>query len=94
MSRDVGHSRLVSQIYAEAALSPVLAEVVRGRLSALRAKIAVLVPQGRSGDAEQISEAFAAIMIGYSNQLAVRGDLDPAPFAAALMAIFRDRSPE
>lgn len=92
MSRDVGHSRLVSQIYAEAAISPVLAAVVRDQLSALRTKIAALVPRGHSGDAEQISEAFVAIMVGYSEQLAVRGDLDQTPFTAALMAILRDPS--
>ena len=30
-----------------------------------------------------------AICSGYSEQLAVRGDLDPAPFAKALMAILK-----
>lgn len=35
----------------------------------------------------QIAEAFVAVLVGYSQQLAVRGDLDPSPFATALMAI-------
>lgn len=90
LSNEVGHARLVAQIYAEAALNPALAAVVREQLATLRERIAGLVPDGHSGDPQQIGEAFVAVMVGYSEQLAVRGDLDPAPFTAALMTIVRD----
>jgi AcrR family transcriptional regulator len=87
LSRTKGHARLTAQVYAEAALSPALAAVVEQQLSALRAAVAELVPADGSGDAEQIAEAFVAVCSGYSQQLAVRGDLDPAPFTRALLAI-------
>jgi TetR/AcrR family transcriptional regulator, transcriptional repressor of aconitase len=87
MSRETGHARLIAQIYAEAALSPTLAEVVRDQLHALRTAIAQLIPDSHPGDSAHIAEAFVSVCIGYSEQLAVRGDLDPAPFSEALMAI-------
>ncbi|MFD6284792.1 TetR/AcrR family transcriptional regulator [Streptomyces sp. NPDC060205] len=86
-ARESGHARLVAQIYAEAAVSPQLAVVVRQQLAAMREAVAELVPEGRKQDAEQIAEGFVAVCLSYSQQLAIRGDLDPAPFAAALMAI-------
>ena len=88
-ARDADHARLVAQIYAEAAVSPTLAVVVQRQLSALRAAIADLVPTRRREHAEQIAEAFVALSSSYSQQLAIRGDLDPAPFTAALMAIVK-----
>ena len=87
MTRDHGHARLVAQIYAEAAISPELAAVVGAQLAALRAAVAGLVPRRRQRDAAAIAEAFVALGAGYSQQLAVRGDVDPAPFTAAVMAI-------
>lgn len=87
LAREKGHARLVAQIYAEAALSPALAAVVQQQLAALRAAVAALIPAAQAAEAEAIAEAFAAVCIGYSEQLAVRGDLDPAPFTRALMAI-------
>jgi AcrR family transcriptional regulator len=84
-----GHARLVAQVYAEAALSPALAAVVQQQLAALRDAVVDLVPADRSGDAEQIAEAFVALCSGYGQQLAVRGDLDPAPFVRALTAIVK-----
>ncbi|HEY0814539.1 MAG TPA: TetR/AcrR family transcriptional regulator [Pseudonocardia sp.] len=87
LARDKGHARLNAQIYAEAALSPALAAVVRQQLAGLRAAVADLLTDDRPGDAAQIAEAFVALCSGYSDQLAVRGDLDPAPFTDALMAI-------
>jgi AcrR family transcriptional regulator len=87
LAREEGHARLVAQIYAEAALSPPLAAIVQRQLSAMRAAVASLIPAGRAARADEISEAFVAVCIGYSEQLAVRGDLDPAPFTRALMAI-------
>ena len=90
LAREKGHARLVAQIYAEAALSPALAEIVQQQLSAMRAAVADLITDDcPNGDAGQIAEAFVAICSGYSEQLAVRGDLDPAPFARALMAILK-----
>jgi TetR/AcrR family transcriptional regulator, transcriptional repressor of aconitase len=89
LEREAGHARLVAQIYAEAAVSPPLATVVRQQLATMRAAVAELVPDHRRRDAEQIAEAFVALCSSYSQQLAIRGDLDPAPFTAALMAIIK-----
>lgn len=86
-ARDTDHARLVAQIYAEAAVSPPLAAIVQGQLTAMRAAVAELVPDARRQDAEPIAEAFVALCSSYSQQLAIRGDVDPAPFATALMAI-------
>jgi AcrR family transcriptional regulator len=87
LARTRGHAALTAQVYAEAAMSPALATLVQAQLATLRAAVAGLVPAERSDDAEPIAEAFVALCSGYSQQLAVRGDLDPAPFARALMAI-------
>jgi AcrR family transcriptional regulator len=87
MSQETGHARLVAQIYAEAALSPALAKVVRAQLNELRTAIAELIPDTHPGDPAQIAEAFVAVLVGYNEQLAVRGDVGSEPFSAALMAI-------
>jgi AcrR family transcriptional regulator len=87
LARDKGHARLVAQIYAEAALSPALAAIVAQQLAAMRAAVAELIADRSPNDVDQITEAFVTICSGYSQQLAVRGDLDPAPFTRALMAI-------
>jgi AcrR family transcriptional regulator len=87
LARETGHARLVAQIYAEAAVSPTLAAVVQEQLAAMRAAIVDLLPDDQNGDAGQIAEAFVAVCSAYREQLAVRGDLDPAPFTRALMAI-------
>ncbi|WP_067669157.1 TetR/AcrR family transcriptional regulator [Nocardia miyunensis] len=87
LARETDHARLVAQIYAEAAVSPPLAAVVRQQLAAMRAAVAELVPERRRRDAGQIAEAFVALCSSYNQQLAVRGDVDHAPFTAALMAI-------
>lgn len=89
LARHQGHARLVAQIYAEAALSPALATIVAQQISAMRDAVVDLLP-GRSDDqSEEIAEAFVAVCAAYSQQLAVRGDVDPAPFARALMSIVR-----
>ena len=88
-ARENHHAQLVAQIYAEAAVSPPLAAVVQRQLSAMRAAIAELVPEPRRPYAAEIAEAFVALCISYNQQLAIRGDLDPAPFSAALMAIIK-----
>jgi TetR/AcrR family transcriptional regulator, transcriptional repressor of aconitase len=87
LAREKGHARLTAQIYAEAAVSPALAAVVEQQLAAMRAAVADLIPDDSSGQAEAMAEAFVAISSAYSQQLAVRGDLDPAPFTRALMVI-------
>ncbi|GHH30807.1 TetR/AcrR family transcriptional regulator [Lentzea cavernae] len=87
MAREHDHARLVAQIYAEAAVSPALADVVRQQLDDLRASVAALLPGRPAAEAERIAEAFVALCNGYTQQLAVRGDVDPGPFAAALTAI-------
>jgi TetR/AcrR family transcriptional regulator, transcriptional repressor of aconitase len=55
----------------------------------MRAAVATLVPDRRPRDAEQVAEAFVALCSSYSQQLAIRGDVDPAPYTAALMAIIK-----
>jgi AcrR family transcriptional regulator len=87
LARDQGHARLTAQVYSEAAWSPPLAAIVQQQLVALRAAVAALIPEDRADEAPAIAEAFVALSSGYSQQLAIRGDLDPAPFVAALMAI-------
>jgi len=90
LAREKGHARLVAQIYAEAALSPVLAAIVAQQISAMRTAVADLVPGDRmEGDAEQIAAAFVGVCSGYSQQLAVLGDVDSAPFIRALMAVLK-----
>ena len=91
LARDKGHARLVAQIYAEAALSPTLATIVARQLDEMRRAVTDLIPMESMDDAGQIAEAFVSICSGYSLQLAVRGDLDPAPFTRALMAILEGR---
>jgi len=87
LAREKGHARLIAQVYGEAAVSPALAKIVEHQLAAMRAAVTDLILDGRSGEAEPIAEAFVAVSSAYSQQLAVRGDLDPAPFTRALMAI-------
>jgi TetR/AcrR family transcriptional regulator, transcriptional repressor of aconitase len=87
MAREKNHARIVAQIYAEAAISPPLAALVQQQLAVLRDAVTALLPGRQPADASRIAEAFAALCLGYSQQLAVRGDLDPAPFTTALMAI-------
>ncbi|GAA2616150.1 TetR/AcrR family transcriptional regulator [Paractinoplanes durhamensis] len=89
-ARDTNHAQLVAQIYAEASVSPPLAAVVQRQLAAMRAAVAELVPGPRRPQAGQIAEAFVALCIAYNQQLAIRGDLDPAPFTTALMAIIKE----
>ncbi|MFD5826135.1 TetR/AcrR family transcriptional regulator [Lentzea sp. NPDC060358] len=86
-AREHGHARLVAQIYAEAAVSPALAAVVQHQLDDLREAVAALLPGRPPGAAERIAEAFVALCQGYAQQLAVRGDVDPGPFAEALAVI-------
>jgi hypothetical protein len=75
------------EVYAEAALSPALAAIVTQQLATLRAAVAELLPERHREDAANLAEAFVAVCVGYNQQLAVRGDLDPAPFTEALMAL-------
>jgi AcrR family transcriptional regulator len=87
LARDKDHARLTAQIYAEAAISPALAAIVQQQLAALRSTVAALMPGRRGAVANRRAEAFVALCSGYSQQLAVRGDLDPAPFTRGLLAI-------
>ncbi|MEX5635516.1 TetR/AcrR family transcriptional regulator [Parafrankia sp. FMc2] len=89
LARETGHARLVAQIYAEAAVSPALAAIVQRQLLTMRTAVAELLADRQPDDARRIAEAFVALCSSYSQQLAVRGDLDPEPFASALMAIVR-----
>jgi AcrR family transcriptional regulator len=90
LARD-GHARLTTQVFAEAALSPGLAEVVRRQLAARRAQVVALLDDapglGPEVDVEGVAEAFVAVCSAYNQQLAVRGDVDPAPYRRALIRI-------
>ena len=87
LERQSGHARLVAQIYAEAAVSPELASLVREQLGGLRGAVVALLPDHEPAEAGRIAEAFVAICHGYGQQLAVRGDVAPEPFAAAIVAV-------
>jgi AcrR family transcriptional regulator len=87
LAREQGHARLVTQIYAEAAVSPGLARIVGEQLAALRTAVAALIPDVPPEVAEARAEAFVALSAAYNQQLAVRGDVEPAPYVTALMAI-------
>ncbi len=91
LSAETGHARLTTQIYAEAAVSPAMAIVLQAQLAEVREQIAALIRAHRPGldpeRAEQAAEGFIAVCNGYHSQLAVRGDVDPAPFTAALLAV-------
>lgn len=87
MAREEDHARLVAQIYAEAAISPPLAALVQQQLDDLRDAVASLLIGQKPAQARRTAEAFVALCHGYSQQLAVRGDVDPAPFTAAVMAL-------
>ncbi|MCX5536365.1 TetR/AcrR family transcriptional regulator [Streptomyces sp. NBC_00006] len=87
LAREEGHARLVAQIYAEAAVSPSLAALVDRQLEELRGAVVALLPGHEPARADRIAEAFVALCQAYSQQLAVRGDVDPAPFTDALVAI-------
>ncbi|MGO1286093.1 MAG: TetR/AcrR family transcriptional regulator [Brachybacterium sp.] len=89
LAREEGHARLIAQIYAEAAISPQLATLVEHQVEELRTAVAALLPGRTPAQAQQIAEAFVALCHGYTQQLAIRGDLDPAPFTAALVEITR-----
>ena len=67
---------------------PRVAALVQQQLALLRDSVAALLPKGReTADTARIAEGFVALCVGYVQQLAVRGDLDSAPFVAALVAI-------
>lgn len=87
LAREKGHARLVAQIFAEAAVTPSLAALVEAQLEQMRKAVGALLPDHLPAHAARISESFVALCHAYSQQLAVRGDLDPAPFTAALVAI-------
>ncbi len=89
LAQEKGHARLITQIVAEAAVTPALATIVNQQLATHRQAIAELLAPGDHRDATQVAEAFIAICSGYNQQLALRGDLDPAPFADAIMTIIR-----
>jgi hypothetical protein len=89
LARELGHARLNAQIYAEAAVSPALAAIVERQLAVLRTAVADLVPGHRRVEAEAIAAAFVALCIGYSQELAVRGDLDSEPVVQGVLAIIK-----
>lgn len=87
LARDQDHARLVAQIYAEAVVSPSLAATVQSQLHELRTTIAIALPIRDQATADQTAAAFVALCHGYTQQLAVRGDLDPEPYVTALIAL-------
>ncbi|WP_204249333.1 TetR/AcrR family transcriptional regulator [Frondihabitans sp. PAMC 28766] len=89
LSKQRGHAQLVAQIYAEAAVSPDVAGIVRTQLDEVRARLAALVPERDAADARRMAVAFAALCQGYSLQMAVGVDVDVDAATAALLAASR-----
>lgn len=87
LSNRDGHARLVAQIYAEAALSDDLAALVRGQLDELREQIAGLLTDREAEDARRISGAFVALCQGYSQQMAVKIDVNTDDAVATLLEV-------
>jgi hypothetical protein len=58
-------------------------------MATMRAAVVELLGGKLDADAEQIAAAFVAVYAAYNQQLAVRGDVDPAPFTRAVMAILK-----
>ena len=86
-ARDNGHAALIMQIYAEAAVTPTLRRLVASQLDDLRASVEARLARRDDTRRQEIAEAFVALCQGYVGQMAVRGDVDPAPFADALAAV-------
>jgi AcrR family transcriptional regulator len=87
-ARDHDHARLSVQIYAEASYSPTLAALIKDQWTAGRNAIAEVIRTERpDADVEATAEAFLSVLNGFTMQLAVRGDLDAAPYTRALLAI-------
>ena len=84
LAREHDHAKLISQIYAEAAVHPALAAVVQRQLADLRQAVAARVSHHDREHAEQLAETFVSLCHGYTQQLAVRGDVDPAPYINTL----------
>ena len=89
-AREQDHARLIAQIYAEAAISAPLASIVQRQLSELRAALVALLPGREPTEAEAVADAFVALCQGYTQQLAVWGDVDPAPYVAALVRLTQE----
>lgn len=87
LSREENHAKLIAQIYAEAAVLPELAAVVASQYDSLRDSIAALLPHSDPARSTEIAEAFLALCNGYTQQLAIRGDVDPEPITEALVAL-------
>ena len=98
------HARLVAQIWGDAAVRPMLAEVVRDRHIALADYLATLIRDARDeangtgqpadgpSDAE-LAEVALAGLIGYANLVAAGFDVDPAPFHRILGSLLTAGEP-
>ncbi|WP_199439921.1 TetR/AcrR family transcriptional regulator [Umezawaea beigongshangensis] len=86
------HARLVSQIWADAALDERLAPVVAGRHAGLRDLLAGLIAQESPGDdpsARDRAEVVLAALVGYAALVGVDAPVDHDGFARALVAALR-----
>ncbi|MEU8706358.1 TetR/AcrR family transcriptional regulator [Streptomyces sp. NPDC048565] len=96
-ARHGSHGRLMTQVWAEAAVSPGLAARIRVRLADDQAKVADLIGQDRrsrglpdTADHLGVAGALLALLTGYSQRLAVGQDMDTPGFRHALEALLGD----
>lgn len=79
------HARLVTQVWAEAALSPDVAALTRQRHAALRDHLAAtLTSEGAEGGEQITAEVVLAALIGVATLAAVDHDMDLAAIGRAL----------
>lgn len=96
-ARHSGHARLMAQVWAEAAVSPDLAALIRAQMARDQEKVAELVHRDRverglsgSVDPAGVAVALLAMLTGYSQRLAIGVDIDTDAFRAALQALLGD----
>lgn len=85
------HARLIAQIWGTAAVQPALAEIARGRHTALRDHLADRIAATRRPDAvaghqppAELAEVLLAALIGYASLVAAGFDVSPATFQQTL----------
>jgi AcrR family transcriptional regulator len=86
------HARLVSQIWADAALDERLAPVVGGRHAGLRDLLAGLIAPDPSDDGpgtRDRAEVVLAALVGYAALVGVDAPVDHDGFERALLAVLR-----
>ncbi len=86
--------RVAVQAWAEAGRDPAVAEIVRERMTQVRAAWSDLLTRARSAgmlapdaDVEIVAQVMLGAMIGFVQQYLVMGDVEPHTFAAGYRAL-------